>query len=80
MLVYHCTTPKKQARYRATGAILPPVRYWTSPEQAERWAKRCQRSVILAFEEPRRSWPLPIKGGAKWSDQPVLMKDIEQAE
>lgn len=68
MKVYHVTTEKKLKRYKETGAILPPVRYWTTEHAAYRWMKKVNRSIILEFEEPKRSFPLPIKGGAKWTD------------
>ena len=70
-MVYHCTTPKKLARYRTTGYILPPVRYFTVEYAARRWMRRTGRTVLVTFDEPSRSWPLPDHGPAKWTDQPV---------
>ena len=67
-IVYHCTTPRKLEKYKRTGCILPPVRYWTSEESALKWMRRVNRTVLLMFIEPERSYPLPIKHGAKWSD------------
>lgn len=75
MTVFHCTTPKKLGKYRVTGAILPPVRYWTNEYSAKKWGKKTGRIIILEFEEPQRSYPLPVKGGAKWSDE--LVREFE---
>lgn len=68
-IVYHVTTPKKLGRYKQFNCILPPVRYWTTLYSAFRWARRTGRSIILEFEEPSISYPLPQKGGAKWSSE-----------
>lgn len=46
-VLYHATTPRKLARYSATGAILPPVRGFDSRTAAEEWGRLAQRSVIL---------------------------------
>ena len=69
--VFHCTTPKKLKRYESTGSILSPVRYWSTEYSARKWMKKTNRSILLSFEEPERTFPLPIKGGAKWSDRMV---------
>jgi len=68
-MVYHCTTPKKLKRYEQTGCILSPVRYWTTIYAALKWCKKTGRSIILVFDEPENSYPLPVKNGAKWSNQ-----------
>lgn len=70
-LGYHVTTPKRLARYQATGAILPPVRWWSTLYSAGRWARKTGRTLVLEIELPPQRWPLPIRGGAYWSDQPV---------
>jgi len=77
MKVYHVTTAKKLKRYRQTGAILPPVRYWTTEYSARKWAKKTQRLIIMDFEEPKESYPLPIKKikGAKWSPEKVIIDE-----
>lgn len=59
MTGYHATTPRKLARYEATGCILPPVRFWRSAATAQRWAERTKRSVVLAIEVPEPAYPLP---------------------
>jgi hypothetical protein len=73
-LVYHVTTPKKIARYRASGGILPPVRFWGCEHSARRWARKVGRAVILGFEKPARSYPLPMKGPAWWSPDMVPLE------
>lgn len=77
MNVYHCTTPKKLDRYRKTGAILSPVRYWVSEQGARKWMKKTGRTILITFTEPERSWPLPGPNGlARWSDQ--LIREFEE--
>lgn len=75
MKVFHCATPRKLDRYRATGCILPPVRYWTTEYSAWRWMHKTGRTVLLTFEKPSPSYPLPMKGGAEWS--PSMVRDYE---
>jgi len=56
--VYHATSPTKLARYRATGCILPPVRFWITREAAEDFMRRTHRSVLLRFPTPDPCYPL----------------------
>ena len=50
-VLYHATTPRKLARYVATGAILPPVRGFDTLEGVQEWARLTNgRTVILKFE------------------------------
>lgn len=66
---YHCTTPTKLERYRATGAILPPVRFWAYDDSARAWCGRTQRSIVLEIEVVD-AHPLPDHkpaGHAYWS-------------
>lgn len=75
---YHVTTPKKLARYIATGAILPPVRYWISKTSAENWAKKTGRTIILIIHV-NESYFLPDhqpKMHAKWT--PNLVRTFEE--
>jgi len=76
MRVFHCTTTKKLDRYEKTGAILPAVRFWSTKFSAIKWMKKTGRNVLLSFEKPVNSYPLPIKGGAYWSDDLVRFWDI----
>lgn len=68
MIGYHVTTPKKLDRYKATGGILPPVRFWPNRFTAERWAKKTGRSVILEIEVSQ-SYPLPDHKPARWTSE-----------
>ena len=73
MTGYHVTTPKKLARYEATGCILPPVRFWAFRASAEAWSVKTQRSVVLAIEVDT-AYPLPDhqpRGHAWWTPQLV---------
>ena len=47
--LYHATTPRKLARYVATGAILPPVCGFDTLEGVQEWARH-GRTVILKLE------------------------------
>lgn len=69
--VFHCTTQKKLKRYEQTGAILPAVRFWTTEYSARKWMKKTGRNILLSFDKPARCFPLPIKGGAAWTDNIV---------
>jgi len=71
MRAYHCTTPKKFERYKTTGAILPPVRFWSTEYSARKWMKKTGRSILLVFDISERVFPLPVKGGAFWTDQMI---------
>lgn len=71
--VFHVTTRKKLARYCATGAILPPVRFWLYEASARAWAQKTKRDVILAIT-PKVRFPLPDhqpRGHAWWTDDPI---------
>lgn len=49
--LYHATTPRKLARYVATGAILPPVRGFDTLAGVQEWARLTDgRTVILKLE------------------------------
>jgi len=71
MIVFHVTTEKKLERYKASGCILAPVRFWSTRYAAERWARKTGRGIILSFARPEQTYPLPIKGGALWSPKNV---------
>ena len=70
MTAYHVTTPKKIERYKATGGILPPIRFFPAMFSAVRWAKRTNRTHIAIFEV-KRSWPLPDHKPGRWTDEIV---------
>lgn len=70
---WHVTTPKKLARYRATGGILPPVCFWAFEASAQAWARKTGRTVILQIEV-QIAYPLPDhrpRGHAFWSPEMV---------
>lgn len=50
MKLYHATIEKKAKLYRHTGAILAPVRGFTTLQGAMAWAMKVGRVVILEFE------------------------------
>lgn len=75
---YHVTTERKLQRYRETGAILPPVRFWRFRASAEAWARKTHRSVILAIEVAE-AYPMPDhqpRGHAWWT--PALVREWEE--
>jgi hypothetical protein len=67
---WHVTTRKKMQRYRDSGCILPPVRFWPYLELAERWARRVGRNVIVKFECDT-AYPLPDHKPAMWTPEMV---------
>ncbi len=76
---YHVTTPRKLARYRETGAILPPVRYWRSEHAARDWMRRVSRSVVVRFDVTGEAHPLPDhrpRGMAWWTPDLVRAWEV----
>lgn len=69
---FHVTTAKKLERYRATGGILPPVRFWPLESVAKMWSNQTGRTVILKIEAADPVYPLPdhrqFGVQAYWSD------------
>lgn len=68
---YHVTTPKKVKQYKATGGILPPVRFWLYESSARNWAKKTGRTVILKILVGTNIYPLPDHQPPKhawWTD------------
>lgn len=64
---YHVTTAKKLERYRKTGCILPPVRFWPNEYTARKWMRKTKRDVLVKFERPDESYPLPDHKPAMWT-------------
>ncbi|RTL23904.1 MAG: hypothetical protein EKK55_12470 [Rhodocyclaceae bacterium] len=58
-VLYHATTPRKLARYRATGTILPPVRGFDTVEACQRFMRRTGRTLMLRVTPTVGPWPLP---------------------
>lgn len=77
MEAYHVTTPKKLQKYQATGAILPPVRFWSTEYSARKWMQKTGRTILLTFIAPKDSYPLPIKGGAYWTDRLIYNQALK---
>jgi len=68
---YHCTTDKKLKRYKNSGRILSPVRFFSTIYSAEKWCKKTGRNIILKITTDKY-YPLPIKGGAYWIDTDII--------
>ena len=48
------------------------MRFWSSEYSARKWMQKTGRSILLIFKAPDRVFPLPIKGGAYWTDQTIF--------
>jgi len=70
---YHVTTPRKLARYQASGAIWPPVRFWVRRADAERFAQQTGRSIFLRLVVPDAAVRLlpGHRGAARQAAPPV---------
>ena len=80
MTLYHVTTPKKAQRYKETGAILAPVRGFTTLQGAMAWAIKTGRTVIYKVDgEP--AYKLPDHhnkfGEAWWIDLDIPVENIK---
>ena len=75
MIGYHVTTTKKFERYKITGGILPPVRFWPNDFTAKKWARKTLRDLILRIE-CIDSLPLPDHKPARWTPEIVRCFDI----
>jgi len=56
---WHCTTKVELEKYKSSGRIIAPVRFWPNEETAKRWAKRTGRELVIKIELPGISYPLP---------------------
>lgn len=65
---YHCTTEKKLEKYRISGCIMPPVRFFPNEQTARRWMLRTGRDILLEIKVSE-SWPLPDHKPARWTDE-----------
>jgi hypothetical protein len=75
MVGYHVTTFKRMNRYRQTGGILPPVRFWPNLYLARQWQERTGRLVILKIQF-RQTFPLPDHRPARWSPDCVTEWEV----
>ena len=78
MTGYHVTTRKKLQRYLETGIILPPVRFWASIEDAERFSKQTGRRIILRLTVPESAIHRLSghRGRAYWSRDGIVLRDL----
>ncbi len=78
MIGYHVTTPKKLERYKATGVILSPVRFWIFKDSASTWMKKTGRTIILKINVDK-AYPLPDhqpRGHAYWTPEIIRKWEI----
>lgn len=73
---YHCTTVGKLEKYKKSGRIIAPVRFWPNEQTAKRWAKRTGREVLLKIELPGVSYPLPDHAPAYWCPDDVTKYEV----
>jgi len=72
---WHCTTKAKLEKYRASGRIIAPVRFWPNEETARRWAKRTGRELVIKITLPGISYPLPDHKPALFCPHDVVQFD-----
>jgi len=72
---YHVTTKRKLERYKKTGGILPPVRFFPNIITAENWSKKVNRNIILEIEYTQ-GYPLPDHKPALWTNEIVKKFNI----
>jgi len=73
MIGYHVTTQKKLDRYKHTGCILEPVRFWSDLGSAKKWGNKTGRALILKIEILKQ-YPISghkPRGHAWWIDQNI---------
>jgi len=79
-VLYHCTTPKKAKMYRDTGAILKPVRGFTTLQAAMAWCIHTGRTVIYEIKGGP-AYKLPDHhnkfGEAWWIDEDIPIDRIK---
>ena len=81
MTIYHATTPKKENRYHNSGAILSPVRGFTTMEAAMMWALKTGRTIIYKVDG-EKAYKLPDHhnslGEAWWIDCNISINNIKR--
>lgn len=79
-VLYHCTTPKKAKKYHETGAILKPVRGFTTLQAAMAWCIHTGRTVIYEVKGGP-AYKLPDHhnkfGEAWWIDENIPIDRIK---
>ena len=77
MIVYHVCGASKLTRYKQTGSIKPPVRAWSTIEEAERFSKQTGRPIILRLKFPSNAKVLEgHKGMARYIDYPYPVGEM----
>jgi len=78
-ILYHCTTTKKFARYRASNCIIPPVRGFSTLEAAQEFCRYTGRSIIVTVPT-ETCWKLPDHhnrfGTAWWNEESVAFSKL----
>ena len=81
MKLYHCTTPKKLKRYKASNRIIQPVRGFSTLEAAKKWCSLTGRTIVLSFEASN-VWKLPDHhnkyGTAWWNEGDIPLNVIKE--
>lgn len=79
--LYHCTTPKKYARYKASNCIIPPVRGFSTIEAAQEWCRLTGRTIILSLPTTT-VWKLPDHhnryGTAWWNEEQIPFTSLKE--
>lgn len=79
-ILWHCTTPKKAKLYHETGAILKPVRGFTTLQAAMAWCIHTGRTVIYEVKGGP-AYKLPDHhnkfGEAWWIDEDIPVDRIK---
>ena len=76
---WHVCNEKLLKKYRQTGFILPPVRFWASKTKAIKWGKKCGRNILVKVS-PALSYPLPDHKPGYFSPNHVQICEIEYIE
>lgn len=75
MIGFHVTTKKKLFKYKMSGCILPPVRFWPNEFTANAWANKTGRDLILKIE-CKTAYPLPDHKPAYWTEDIIREWEI----
>ena len=78
MIVYHVCGATKLARYKKAGFIKPPVRAWSTIQDAERFSKQTGKQIILRLKFPDKDVKIleGHKGMARYIDHAYDVKHI----
>ncbi len=76
---YHMCNERLLTKYRQTGFILPPVRFWSCKKKAKKWGAKCGRNIMLTVK-PAMSYPLPDHKPGWFSPNHVKIEHVEYME